>query len=152
VATEIDLAALVDEGVAVVVATRDPEQHLELSRAWGPALSEDGARLTVCVEAPPDSAMERNLRSGSPLAAMLARLTTQTTVQLKGLVVEVEPPTPQRLDAVRQHVDDFAAETAVVGVPDEIARNLVGPDLLSVTIEVVERLVETPGPDAGKPL
>jgi hypothetical protein len=152
VAAEIDIANLVRQGVAVIVATRDGESRPELSRAWGPALSEDGARLTVCVEAAPDSAMARNLESGSPVAATVARLASQTTVQLKGPVLEVAPPTQDRLDAVAEHVDGFVAETAVVGVPESLARALVGPDLLTVTIEVAERFDETPGSGAGKPL
>jgi hypothetical protein len=44
------------------------------------------------------------------------------------------------------------AETAVVGVPESLARALVGPDPLTVTIEVAERFDETPGSDAGRPL
>lgn len=151
-AAEIDLADLVRQGVAVIVATRDGQLRPELSRAWGPALSEDGARLTVCVEAASDSAMARNLNSGSPAAATLARLASRTTVQLKGPVVDVATPTQNRLDAVTAHVDGFVAETAVVGVPEAIARAMVGPDLLTVTIEVAERFDETPGSGAGRPL
>ena len=151
-AAPIDIANLVRQGVAVIVATCDGESRPELSRAWGPALSEDGERLTVCVEASPDSAMARNLESGSPVAATVARLASQTTVQLKGPVLQVAPPTQDRLDAVAEHVDGFVAETAVVGVPESLARALVGPDLLTVTIEVAERFDETPGSGAGKPL
>ena len=62
--------------------------------------------------------MARNLEAGSPVAAMLARLTSRTTVQLKGPVVEVAAPTQARLDAVSAHVDGFVAETALVGVPE----------------------------------
>jgi hypothetical protein len=138
--------------VAVIVATRDRELRPELSRAWGPALSDDGERLTVCVEAAPDSAMARNLEPGSPAAAMVARLASHTSVQLKGAVVEVARPTQDQLDAVSQHVDGFVAETAVIGVPEPLARALVGPDLLTVTIAVDERFEETPGPRAGREL
>ena len=151
-AAEIDIADLVRQGVAVIVATRDGASRPELSRAWGPALSEDGGRLTVCVEAAPDSAMARNLESGSPVAATLARLTSQLAVQLKGPVVEVAPPTQDRLDAVTEHVDSFVAETAAVGVPEPLARALVGTDLLTVTIAVAERSDETPGAGAGRRL
>ena len=151
-AASIDIADLVRHGVAVIVATRDAELRPELGRAWGPALSEDGERLTVCVEAAPESPMARNLASGSSAAAMLARLASHTTVQLKGTVVEVATPTQDRLDAVHEHVDAFVAETAAVGVPESIARALVAPDLLTVTIEVRERFDETPGSRAGTPL
>jgi len=152
VAARIDIAELVSEGVAVIVATRDAELRPELSRAWGPALSEDGERLTVCVEAEPHSAMERNLEPGSPASAFIARLTSHAGVQLKGSVVEVAAPTPDRLETVTRHVDGFVAETAGVGVPEPLARALVGPDLLTVTIAVAERFDETPGPGAGRPL
>jgi hypothetical protein len=146
----IDVAELARQGVAVIVATRDGELRPQLSRAWGPSLSEDGARLTVCVEAAPESPMARNLESGSPVAATLARLTSHTAVQLKGPAVEVAAPTQDRLDAVHEHIGSFIAETAVVGVPETLARALVGTDLMTVTIEVAERFDETPGPDAGR--
>ena len=106
----------------------------------------------MCVEAAPDSAMARNLESGSPVAATLARLASHTTVQLKGPVVEIATPTQDRLDAVTEHVDGFVAETAAIGVPESIARALVGPDLLTVTIAVAERFDETPGAGAGRRL
>jgi hypothetical protein len=152
VAAEIDIADLVRHGVAIIVSTRDGESRPELGRAWGPALSEDGARLTVCVEAAADSAMARNLQSGSPVAAMVARLASRTTIQLKGEVVEVAAPTQDRLDAVAAHVAAFVAETAAVGVQESTARAMVAPDLLTVTMEVAERFDDTPGPDAGTPL
>ena len=96
--------------------------------------------------------MARNLASSSSAAAMLARLASHTTVQLKGTVVEVATPTQDRLDAVDDHVEAFVAETAAVGVPESIARALVAPDLLTLTIEVSERFDETPGSRAGTPL
>lgn len=151
-AAAIDIADLVRHGVAVIVATRDAQLHPEVGRAWGPALSEDGERLTVCVEAAPESPMARNLAPGSPAAAMLARLASHTTVQLKGTVVDVAPPALDRLDAVDEHVEAFVAETAAVGVPESLARALVAADLLAVTIHISERVEETPGSRAGTPL
>jgi hypothetical protein len=67
---------------------------------------------------------------------------------VKGPVVEVAPPTQDRLGAVARHIDGFVAETSRIGVPESLARSLVGTDLLTVTIEVTEQLDETPGPDA----
>jgi hypothetical protein len=148
----IDIAALVGQGVAVVVATRDGELRPEVGRAWGPSLSEDGARLSVCVEGGPDSAMARNLEAGSPVAAMITRLAAVTSVQLKGRVVEVAAPTQDRLDTVADHVDRFVAETGMLGVSEATARAFVGPELLAVTMEVTERFDETPGAGAGRAL
>jgi hypothetical protein len=152
VSTGLDIADLVRQAVAVVVATRDEECRPELGRAWAPVLSDDGTRLTLCVEAPAGSSMARNLQAGSPVAAMLARLTSQTTVQLKGQPIEVRAPTNDRLAAVREHVANFVAEITQVGVPEAHARALVGTDFVTVTIDVAERFDETPGPDAGREL
>lgn len=37
-------------------------------------------------------------------------------------------------------------------MPKAFARGLIGHDLMTVTIEVVEQTDETPGPDTGTPL
>jgi hypothetical protein len=151
VADDADLATMVRQGVAIMVATRDAGLRPEAGRGWGPVLSEDGARLTLCVEVAPDSAMADNLEHGSPVAAFLAQLTSRTSVQVKGRVVDVATPTQERLDAVTEHLDRFIAEMAVVGGREAIARAFVSPDLLSVTIEVAERLDESMGSGGERP-
>jgi hypothetical protein len=147
---DIDLEDLVRRGVAVMVATRDGAMRPEIGRAWGPEVSADGDRLTVCVEAPPDSSMARNIEPGAPVAAMITRLASRATVTLRGRVVTVAAPDPDRLAAVSGHVTAFVAELAAVGVPERIARALVGPDLLCVSFEMAERLDEPRGPGADR--
>ena len=148
----IDIAALARQGVAVIAAARDEEHRPEVSRAWGPSLSDDGARLELCVEGAPDSTMARNLEAGNPLAVMLHLLSSFASVQLKGAVLEVGAPTQDRLDAVAEHVDRFIAETGELGVPEILARGLIGSDLVAVTMEVAERFDETPGSGGGRSL
>ncbi len=143
---DVDVADLVRRGVAVIVATRDGDLRPELGRAWGPEVSADGGRLSFCVEAPPGSAMARNLEPGAPTAATITRLASRATVTLRGPVIAVGAPDPDHLDAVAGHVAAFVTELAAVGVPASIARALVGPDLLRVTVEVAERLDESRGP------
>ncbi len=147
---EIDLGDLVRRGVAVIVATSDEAMRPELGRAWGPDLSADRGQLTICVEAPPGSAMARNLAVGAPVAATITRLTSAATVTLRGPVVAVAEPDPDRVDAVAGHVEAFVAEMAAVGAAESIARGLVGPHLLCVTIEVAEQVTETPGTGVGR--
>lgn len=148
----IDIADMARRGVAVMVATRDADLRPEVSRAWGPLLSEDGTQLSVCVEAPPGSAMARNLESGRPCAATMARLASPMIVQMTGPVLEAAAPTQDRLDAVATHIERFVVEAGSVGVPEAIARGMVGPDLVAVTMQVSARTDETPGDRAGEPL
>lgn len=93
--------------------------------------------------------MAANFANGSPVAAMLSRLTTHEAVQLKGLPVEVCAPTPERLAMVAEHIDRFVADGERVGMPEAFARGLIGRELLDVTIEIHQRTDETPGPDTG---
>lgn len=133
-----EIAVLAHEGVAITVATRDADLRPELTRAWAPEISPDGDRLTLCVEGGTDSVTAANLAAGSPVAAILARIASREAVQLKGTAVSVAAPTPERLLAVAEHLDRFVAETAAVGVPEQTARALLGPELLDVTIDVGE--------------
>jgi len=146
----IEFAELVRQAVAVIVATRDAELRPEIGRAWAPVLSEDGVRLTVCIEAAPGSTMANNLEPGSPVAATFARLTSHTTVQMKGWVKESGPPTQERRDAVDEHIANLLVEAAEVGVPERLARTLVGTDLLTVTIEIAEAFDDTPGSETRR--
>jgi hypothetical protein len=148
VARGLDDADPAQDAPVVLVASRDAERHPELSRAWGPSWSDDGARLTVCVEAAPDSRMARNLEPGSPVAATLSWLSSQSTTQVKGTVIRLEAPTPERRKLVEQHVAGFIAEAATVGVAEPIARTMVGTEVMTVTIEISERFDDTPGSSA----
>jgi hypothetical protein len=140
----LDVADPALDAPVVLLASRDAEHHPELSRAWGPSWSDDGARLTVCVEAAPESRMARNLEPGSPVAATLSWLSSQSTTQVKGTVVHLEAPTPERRAVVEQHVAGFIADAATVGVTEPIARTMVGADLLTVTVAIDD----TPGSSA----
>lgn len=147
-----DIAQLVQQGVAIVIGTRDADLRPAVSRAWGPELSGDGATLMLCVEAPPGSPTERNLRDGSPLAATFSLPSSYATAQLKGVVTAIEPPSPDRLAAVGRHADAFVTETSKVGMSPPLARRTVGTEFLTVVVAVAERYDQTPGEGAGRAL
>jgi hypothetical protein len=147
-----DIGELAGQGVAVIVATRDGSLMPAVTRGWGPRLSEEGARLELCVDAAEGSATLENLRAGSPMAVTLSRPTSYLTVQLKGAVTSFGPPDAEALGAASEHVEAFAAETAAIGVPDAIIRLLAAGELLAVRVEVAERYDQTPGPGAGRAL
>lgn len=131
------------------MATRDAALRPAVARAWSPSLSDAEDELTLCVEAPPGSAMEANLTGGSPLAATLSRPTTYSSIQLKGAVTQLRPPTDGELERVAVHVDGFVVETAAIGVDPALSRRLVGQRLVTVVVGVTERYDQTPGSGAG---
>jgi hypothetical protein len=144
-----ELAAFLRRGVAAVVATRDERLRPAIGRGWAPRLSDDESRLTLCVEAPPASAMRANLTANGVTAATFSLPTTYRTVQVKGSAVDVHEPTREELEAVEQHCDAFSVEAEAVGLPPRGGRRLLDPRLLTVTLTVSELFDQTPGPKAG---
>jgi hypothetical protein len=147
-----DIGELACQGVAVIVATRDPSLVPAVARGWGPRLHDGGARLELCVDAPEGSAMLENLRAGSPMAVTLSRPTSYLTVQLKGAVASFGAPDAEALRVAGEHIEAFVAETTAVGVPEAIVRLLADAEVVAVAIDVAERYDQTPGPGAGRPL
>jgi len=149
---DADLAAFVHSGVATVVATRDDEMRPEITRGWGPDVATDGASVTVCVTAPPDSKARSNLERNGAIAVNFTLPTTYRSTQLKGSVLDLRDPSPAELARVERHIALFVEQTEQVGLPAAGARQLAERNLLAVTFAVRELYDQTPGPNAGKPL
>jgi hypothetical protein len=147
-----DLVSFVQRGVAIVVATRDHDLRPEITRGWGPHVSADGASVTLCVTAPQDSKTLSNLKGNGAIAATFSLPTTYRTVQIKGSVEDLCTPTPEQLARVEAHVAAFVDEVEQVGIPRNMARRLVHPELVAVSFAVRELFDQTPGPKAGSRL
>jgi hypothetical protein len=148
----IDLAALLREGAAVVVATADEHLRPEIARGWGPELAPDGATLTLCVGAPPQSKTRANLDRGGVMAATFSLPTTYRTVQLKGSVLAARVPAPEQLVRVEEHLAAFIEQAAQVGLSPALAPRLRERALVAVEMAIRERYDQTPGPRAGSRL
>jgi hypothetical protein len=149
VAAPPDIHELARQGVACVVATRDGQLRPAVARAWGLVLADDGAALTLCVEAPAGSPTRANLEEGTPLAATLTRPSSYISIQLKGRVAAVRELDDADRARVARHGDAFVEDTAVLGLPESIARSLQDSDFVTVDVALTERFDQTPGPGAG---
>jgi hypothetical protein len=139
------LAAFVQSGVAVIVATRDAELRPTISRGWGPLVPADGASLVLCVEAD----CRGDLQATGDLAATFSRPTTYRSVQIKGAANGVAEPSGADRKRVAEHHAAFAAEAGQIGVSPAQARRLLLDDLVTVTVTVSAVFDQTPGPRAG---
>ncbi len=148
----IDLAAFLREGVAIVVATADEDLRPQIARGWGPELAPDGATLSLCVGAPPESTMRANLDRGGVMAATFSLPSTYRTAQLKGPVLSAQDPTAEQLARVEEHLAAFTAQSAEVGLAPALAPRLRERALVAVEMAIRERYDQTPGPKAGSRL
>ena len=147
-----ELAAFVRGGVAIIVATRDEDLRPEITRGWGPEVSDDGRSVTLSVTAPPESKTRSNLAENSAIAVTFSLPTTYRTVQIKGTAVDVHEPNAAQLTRAEEHLAAFVDQVEQVGIPRELAPTFMQPEFVSVTLEVHELYDQTPGPNAGSKL
>lgn len=136
-------------GSATIVATRDDELRPALTRGWGVAVGEDGARLTLCVGTPPGSSVRANLEANGEIAVTCSRPTTYRTVQVKGTATILGAPTDEQLQAVRAQVAAFSAEVEQLGLPADSGALLLDADLTAIAVQPQAVFDQTPGPGAG---
>jgi hypothetical protein len=147
-----EVAAFIESGLAMGVATRDARLQPEVMRAMGAWVRADGAHLAVLL---PDAASRRtleNLREVPRLAIALSRIHDDRTLQIKGRILSLAPAGEQERAAQARYVELLAAALGFVGVsPLDTHRLAQWPAHLAlVEVEVVYE--QTPGPGAGAPL
>jgi hypothetical protein len=148
-----DAVAFLQSGVATGVATRDDDLRPAFTRAFGPEVSEDGRRVTICVIAPPGSRTRENLESNGAIAIVFNPPTAGQALQIKGAVIEVHEPEDIDVERAEAHLEAFVAQAAQLGVPpSNVRRALMRPDLLAVTFSLDAAFDQTPGQRAGTPL
>lgn len=143
------VVAFLGRGVAIVAATRDADLQPEITRAWGPAVAQDGAAVTLCLGDGPGARTRANLESNGAIAATFSLPTTYRGVQIKGTVTALGEPTEDDLGRMREHVAAFAEEVVQLGIPPDRALGFLDDRFLAVTFTVAEVYDQTPGPRAG---
>jgi len=153
-----DVKAFIERAVSVMVGTRDSELVPELVRAWGPRISGDRTRVSVCVAMAAGARTVGNLRDNNRLAVTFAFPADSNAIQLWGRCIGTGRPHRDDLSAVQQHRDAFAQVNKGLGVPLAFIealwqRELAGsPDMVTIRFAVEQIFNQTPGPGAGSPL
>jgi hypothetical protein len=157
--TRIDdeLKAFLESGPSVIVGTRDVGLAPEITRAWGPRVSEDRRSVSVCVPLATSAKTLDNLADNGRIALACALPTTVKSVQLKGTCIETSEPDATDLAAVEEHREVFAARNERIGVPRHMVETLwrreleTSPVLVKIRFVPEQAFDQTPGPDAGSP-
>src|SRR5579862_3050294 len=152
-----ELKAFLESGPSVIVGTRDVRLAPEITRAWGPRVSEDRRSVSVCVPLATSAKTLDNLADNGRIALACALPTTVKSVQLKGTCIETSEPDAADLAAVEEHREVFAARNERIGVPRHMVETLwrreleTSPVLVKIRFVPEQAFDQTPGPDAGSP-
>jgi hypothetical protein len=150
---DADIAALLESGCSISVATVGPDGAPHASRGWGITVLADRARVRLLLDAD-DCTTRANLAGGGTIAVTGVAVPTLRAVQLKGAATEPEVTSdPTDLARAARHCESlFADICGVEGTPLALVGRLRPTAFATCTITVSEVFDQTPGPDAGSPL
>lgn len=153
-----ELKTLIEGPVSVLVGTRDSRLVPEITRAWGPVVSEDRQSVSLCVPLATSRKTLDNLEANGQIAVTFSLPTNYRTFQLKGRHARSAEPEGTDLAAVERHRDAFGEVNASLGQPREVieafwrAEIETSAVLVRISFEPDQVFDQTPGPGAGRRL
>lgn len=145
------LRAFLERGCAMIVGTVGNDGTPHAQRAWGCSVVDD-TTVRVLLDAT-DPVLHGHLADGGRIAVTSADVRTLRSVQLKGRVARIEPPTAADDERCAAHNDElFDDILATDFYPREYTERMVPPTYVAAVVEVEEVYDQTPGPSAGAPV
>jgi hypothetical protein len=151
-----ELKAFLEGPLSVLVGTRDSRLVPEITRGWGPRVSEDRRRISLCVPLATSGKTLDNLEANGEIAATFSLPTNYRTFQLKGGHATSADPDSMDLEAVERHRAAFVGVNERLGQPrrqveafwrSEIETSATLVKILFAPEQIFD---QTPGPGAGK--
>jgi hypothetical protein len=152
---DADLSPLLEEGCALVAALVDADGEPRATRAWSvTVLSSDPPMVRVALQLGEVAGAGHDPSEPDvPIAVTGAMVRTLDSLQLKGRIVGIDPPTDEDLALIDVHLEGFA--TAVEEkdkIPRDLLEYIFPEEFEMVTIAVTDLFDQTPGPTAGNRL
>jgi len=153
-----ELKTFLEGPVSVLVGTRDSRLVPEITRAWGPRVSEDRRCVSLCVPLATSRKALDNLEANGEIAVTFSLPTNYRTFQLKGRHATAAEPDSTDLAVVERHRGAFATASEPMGQPRERVEAFWRAEIETSAVLVKIRFVperifdQTPGPGAGRSL
>ncbi len=152
---DTDHAAFLQRGVSISVGACDVSGQPCLARATGCKVSDDMRRVTVFISATQATQVLAGIRANGAIAVVFSEPSTHRTLQLKGRDAAVSGLNGADMLIVERYASAFARELAPLGFEESVIRTLLAcppADLVALSFTPSEAYLQTPGPQAGKPL
>ena len=151
---DAELAAFIQGGVSVVVATRNPDSVPDVARGCGCRVSKDRRRVTVLVEPARAGSALDNVVANGLVAVVFSQPSTHRTIQLKGTDARVVRVTRADRTVALRHLEAWVAELTGMGYRPDFARAVRGAadGMAAIAFTPTSAFHQTPGPGAGERL
>lgn len=147
-----ELAAFLQSGISISLATRDARLAPSGARVWAAALDDDRVHLTAYVLAAAAPRVLADLEDNGQAALSFARPADHRTIQVKGTFVESRPAADAERAEVDRQVGGFLRELEGIGIPRAMFANYQWWPAVAIRLRTFELFNQTPGPGAGERL
>lgn len=150
-----DLAAFMQGGVSIMIASRGIQNLPSVVRALGCRVLPDQRRIRVLVPVLQSQTLLQDVRATGRVAVVFSKPTTHQALQFKAEDAVVTPLEDEDLSVVEGYRQAWIAEVGRIGYPAEGARAILtcAPSVLAPIVFTPETgFVQTPGPEAGAPM
>jgi len=146
-------ATFVQRFTSMSVAARDAQNRPVVGRVLGCRVSADRRRLTIFLSGSQSAQVLECLRTNGAIALAVTRPTTHETLQFKGTVLDIVPPSADDRVEIAAYRESFVEELTSIVYGPEFARGVVSgdDDSLAVVFEPLAMFNQTPGPKAQGP-
>lgn len=155
VALPEEIAAFVQGGISMTLASRDERLVPSLAKGVGCRVSERRDAVTMLVFAEPAGRLLKDIAQCHQVAAVFSQPTTNRTLQIKGRDVRIAPAGPADLALVRRYLALFAEELRPLGWDATFVHGVFwheGGGLTALHFTPEGAFQQTPGPGAGAAL
>ena len=147
-----EIAAFLDEGPIMHVASRGPDNVPEAMHAAGARVVAAENRLEIYLAEALAGGTLSNVRANGEVALTATRVTDNRSVQLKGTVTSQRTGGEEDRSFLDIIQDRCNHELALIGIPRSVSARLVDWPCVVLSVRVREIFEQTPGPRAGQPL
>lgn len=149
---DTELAAFLQEGVGIHVATRDSAMRPNGARAIAVRVEPDGEHLVVYVARIAAARILPDLEANGQAAVGFGRPVDDRACQVKGVFTGVREATEDERAAVLAQWDGFLGSLEKIGIPRIATKTWVTWPAVAIRLRANALFNQTPGPGAGAPI
>lgn len=147
-----DLAAFLEGGVAIHIATRNDRLEPNGARVAAVKVEPDGAHVTAYVPKVAARPIIADLEANQQIALGFGRPSDDRACQIKGIFVGSRAALPRERKLVDRQWDALLADLAHIGFPRQLTEGWKTWPSIAIRLRVTALFSQTPGPGAGAPM
>jgi hypothetical protein len=147
-----DVMSILEPGTSLIVGTVGADGEPRATRAFALTIVDDETNRVRVVLSADDPVAVDHLHTGA-ISVTAADVRTLRSVQLKGRLTLVEPPTEHDRALVQDHSERFFESVYETdGHARDLVQRMLAISLISVEMVVEQLFDQSPGPGAGSPV